>query len=56
MPLHVEQIKKIIYSEKKHKGFIITDHLTNYISEVSDIIYLLDDCSLRKINSQKDFK
>ncbi len=43
MPIHVEVIKEILNQEKRHKGFLITDHLFRHIVEISDSLYVLKD-------------
>ncbi len=51
MPLHVEHIKQLILSEKRNKGFLITDHLFKQFATICDQIYLLKDRKTFKINS-----
>jgi ABC-type lipopolysaccharide export system ATPase subunit len=41
MPVHVEQIKKIINEEKMNKGIIITDHVYQHVLDLSDYLYVL---------------
>lgn len=43
MPLHVELVKKIILSEKRTKGIIISDHLYQHVKSISDKIYVLSN-------------
>jgi ABC-type multidrug transport system ATPase subunit len=41
MPVHVESIKKIMSSERKHKGFIVTDHLYKHVTEICNDLYVI---------------
>lgn len=47
-PIYIEQFKTLILQEKKHKVIVITDHLHEHITELSDKIYLIKNgCSTR---------
>lgn len=41
MPLHIETLKTILKNEKKNKGIIITDHLYEHVTEISDDLYVI---------------
>jgi len=41
---------EIIKQEKKKKGIILTDHLYDYITDISDELYLIKDCTSYKID------
>jgi ABC-type (unclassified) transport system, ATPase component len=41
MPLHIEEIKKVIQQEKHKKGIIITDHLYRHVTDLTDRLYVL---------------
>jgi ABC-type lipopolysaccharide export system ATPase subunit len=56
MPLHVEQIKLLLETEKAHKGFLISDHLFRSVMEVSDEIYVLQDGKTYLINEVTDIE
>ena len=43
MPLHIDTIKKLILREKENKGIIITDHLYEYIVDLSDDLYVINN-------------
>lgn len=43
MPLHIEKIKELLYQEKQNKGFLITDHLYQSVTDVSNSLYVLKD-------------
>ena len=32
---------ELILEEKRNKGFLITDHMFKYVTEISDYLYLL---------------
>ena len=49
---------EIIKQEKDRKGIILTDHLYNYITKISDDLYVIKDCASYKIDDidkLKDF-
>jgi ABC-type multidrug transport system ATPase subunit len=57
-PIYVEQFKTLILQEKKHKVILITDHLYEHITELSDTIYLIKNgCStqIESIDQLKDY-
>ncbi len=41
MPVHVETLKRILISEKRNKGILITDHLYEHITDISDSLYVI---------------
>jgi len=41
MPVHIETLKRILISEKKNKGILITDHLYEHITDISDSLYVI---------------
>ena len=41
MPLHIEQIKRIINEEKMNKGIILTDHVYQHLLNMSDSLFVL---------------
>ena len=43
MPVHVETLKRILIEEKKNKGILITDHLYEHITDVSDNLYVISN-------------
>ncbi len=56
MPVHVDTIKKIILSEKKNKGILITDHLYKHIIDICDDLYVINDGKTYLTNSIDDIK
>lgn len=43
MPLHIEKVNELLEIEKSNKGFLITDHMFRYVTEISDNLYVLTD-------------
>lgn len=56
MPVHVEKIKQLILNEKVRKGILITDHLFDHITEISDFIYLIKNGKTFRVNSKEEIK
>jgi len=50
-PKNARTFMGIIEQEKEKKGFILTDHMYEYITEISDSLYLIKDCVSYKIES-----
>lgn len=55
-PKNVEIFLEILKQEKEKKGIILTDHMYEYITEVSDDLYVIKDCASYKINHITDLK
>lgn len=43
MPIHIDSIKKLILREKENKGIIITDHMYQYIIDICDDLYVINN-------------
>lgn len=56
MPLHVEAIKNIIQQEKKRKGILVSDHLYEHITEISDQLYILKSGKTYLANDAHDIE
>jgi ABC-type multidrug transport system ATPase subunit len=41
MPLQIEKVKEMLLEEKPKKGWLITDHLYNEVTSISDSLYIL---------------
>lgn len=54
MPLHIEQLQKIILSQKSEKGILISDHLYKPVLEISDHLYVLNDGKAHLTKSNED--
>ena len=57
-PIYVEQFKTLIHQDKNHKVILITDHLYEHITELSDTIYLIKNgCStqIESLDQLKDY-
>jgi len=55
-PIYVEKFKTLILREKQHKIILITDHLYEHITELSDTIYLIKNGCSTKIESLEQLK
>jgi len=55
-PKNVETFIEIIKQEKDTKGIILTDHMYNYITKVSDFLYVIKDCASYKIDDLDKLK
>ena len=42
-PIQIEKVTELLEVEKSKKGFLITDHLFRYVTEISDYLYVLKD-------------
>jgi len=40
-PMQIEKVKLLLQEEKQNKGFLITDHLYEHITGISDHLYIL---------------
>ena len=55
-PKNARTFIDIIRQEKEKKGIILTDHLYNYTTEISDELYLIKDCVSYKIDNLEKLK
>ena len=55
-PKNIDTFVRIIDQEKEEKGIILTDHLYYHITDVSDELYLIKDCTSYKINSTEELR
>ena len=49
-PKNMDIFAEILMQEKTKKGIILTDHMYQYITKVSDDLYVIKDCVSYKIN------
>jgi ABC-type multidrug transport system ATPase subunit len=49
-PKNMDIFAEILMQEKTKKGIILTDHMYQYITKVSDDLYVIKDCVSHKIN------
>ncbi len=49
MPIQIEKVTELLELEKLKKGFLITDHMFRYVTEISDYLYVLKDCKTHLI-------
>lgn len=55
-PKHIELLQKRIHALKTQKGILLTDHQYRHILDVSDVLYLLQDGTARRVVSHADLK
>lgn len=55
-PLHIEKIKALITSEKRHKAIIITDHYYRDVIDICDDLYLLNNGCTKKIENFEELE
>lgn len=41
MPLHIDKMKELLLEEKHNKGILMTDHLYQHITSISDNLYVI---------------
>ena len=56
MPLQIEKIYELLENEKSNKGFLITDHMFRYVTEVSQNLYVLVDGKTHLTNDITDIE
>jgi ABC-type lipopolysaccharide export system ATPase subunit len=56
MPIRIEKITELLEDEKLKKGFLITDHMYRYVTEISDNLYVLKEGKTHLINDISDIK
>ena len=56
MPIQIEKVTELLESEKSKKGFLITDHMFRYVTEISDYLYVLKDCKTHLINDNAEIE
>jgi len=55
-PKNMEIFAEILKQEKEKKGIILTDHMYQYITKVSDDLYVIKDCASYKIDEISKLK
>ena len=55
-PKNIRVFIEIIKQEKENKGIILTDHLYDYVIEISDDLYVIKDCVSYKIDTPDKLK
>jgi ABC-type multidrug transport system ATPase subunit len=55
-PKNVEIFMEIMKQEKEKKGIIVTDHMYQYVTEISDNLYVINDCASYKIDNINKLK
>ncbi len=54
MPVHVEQIKKMLSEAKEQKGIILTDHLYRNVISTAERLYILSNGSSYPVRNHDD--
>ena len=54
MPLHIEKLKEILSKENSSKGILVTDHICEQITDISDTLYVLTDGKTYLIKNLED--
>lgn len=54
MPLQIEKVIEILHSEKRIKGFLITDHMYQHVSNICDDLYVLTDGKMHLTKNRTD--
>ena len=55
-PVYIEKIKSLIIEARKEKIIIITDHLYDHITEVSDNLYFIKDGCSKLLTTKEELK
>ncbi len=55
-PIQIEKIKTLLLEEKSAKGFLITDHLYQHITDISDNLYILANGKTHLAKSIEDIE
>lgn len=53
-PVQIEKIKTLLQEEKVQKGFIITDHLYQHITSISNNLYVLTNGKIHSTKKEAD--
>jgi len=53
-PIFADKIMELLLEEKKNKGFLITDHMFRYVTEISDYLYLLKNGKIHLTKGRSD--
>ncbi|MTB53446.1 ATP-binding cassette domain-containing protein [Lewinella sp. W8] len=56
MPIHVEELKKVIRRERTNKGIILSDHMYRDIVDLSDELYLIQGGKVHLIKGEDDLE
>ncbi len=54
MPLQIEKVKEMLLEEKPKKGWLITDHLYNEVTSISDRLYILVEGMTHSTKTDQD--
>jgi len=54
MPVHIDQIRKLLMEAKERKGIILTDHLYRNVMSIAERLYILSNGSTYPVRSRED--
>jgi ABC-type multidrug transport system ATPase subunit len=55
-PVQIDKVKALLQEVKQRKGFLITDHLYQHITGISDRLYVLANGKTHLVNKQEDIE
>lgn len=56
MPVHTEALLQIFQAEKEYKGIILTDHMYQHVTDISDHLYVLSNGKTHLINNPDELR
>ena len=56
LPVNIEAVSKLTEREKVDKGIVITDHLYEYVLDISDKIYVIEKGKTNLLNDIRELK
>lgn len=55
-PLQIDKVKQLLLEEKENKGLLVTDHMFNHITDISDDLYVLTNGKTHLIKNLKEIE
>ena len=55
-PIQIEKVKELLKEEKENKGLLITDHLFNHVTGITDSFYVLANGKTHLINNLEEIE
>ena len=56
MPLYIERLQVLLKEEKERKGFLISDHLFQQVTDIADQVYVLSNGKTHLIKELSDLE
>ena len=53
-PIMIDSINELILESSKNKGIILTDHNYENVLKVANQLYLIKDCSTKKLKNKQE--